>query len=178
MSIKNWFKKLFKSMAKGAVKEVVTPVITDTPTTSTPNTASADAVDYSTITLFGSCRPVGATIQDGLQIGNLKISGLDMSYSFVKGGCELLGATGGHDADHTQCFLGIKVGNNWKAAKFDWISTDRVTRGLEHCDTGYNDWPIDQFRAASEFCFFIVGVHAGKNAPTGKRSNVIYFKKG
>ena len=144
--------------------------------TATPQN-SLDQIDYSSITWFGAPRPRSATIADGVQIGNLSVSGNKLSYSWIKGGCENFGAPSPSEAGFTQCFLAIKVNGAWKGGKFDWISTSRTSRGLEHCGEGYNGWPIGEFNAATEFAFVIIGVNYEKDAPTGKRTNIIYAKR-
>ena len=172
MSFKSTIIKAIKSLLKSS-----TETSTPTPDPGATDPTYNDAIPYDSITLFGSCRPNGAVPITGCVISDLKVRNGKLTFKYAKGGCEALGATSKDDSDYTQCFLGIYVNGTWKAAKFDWISTSRTSRGLEHCDEGYNGWPVEEYRKATDFIFFIVGVTKGKNNPTGKRSNVLYFKQ-
>lgn len=164
----NFFKKLLNLFFKSSVN---TGGSTQEPATTT------DEVDYSTIAWAGAPKCNKAKIQDGVQIGKLVVKNGELAYQWIKGGCENLGATSRSDCDYTQCNLGVKVNGQWEMRKFDWISTSRNTRGLEHCETGYNGFNIEAFNNATEYCFCITGVSKGKNDPTNKRTNVIYCKK-
>jgi hypothetical protein len=90
-----------------------------------------------------------------------------MSYKWVKGGCEQLGASSRTAADCI-CALFVKgKDGQWRGGKFDWISTSRMTRSFENIKTGYHGWPSDSISTATAYAFVITSKD-GK-----RRSNVI-----
>ncbi|MBQ9344085.1 MAG: hypothetical protein IJT88_02590, partial [Kiritimatiellae bacterium] len=98
------------------------------------------------------------------QIDSLKITSSGMSYKWVKGGCENLGANSRDDKDHTIACLFLEDG---RGGKFDWISTSRTTRDFKNINIGYNGWDADAFRACKTFYFCIC------SADGKRRTNVI-----
>lgn len=108
-----------------------------------------------------------AQIVDDAVIGNLKVSSSGMSYKWIKGGCEKLGAADKGDADHTVACLFCLVQGKWHGGKFDWISTSRTTRDFKNVHGSYNGWNGAWLAAATKFAFVIVESN-GK-----RRTNVI-----
>lgn len=108
-----------------------------------------------------------ATRRDGVEIADLKIMADGMSYRWVKGGCEELGAPSRTDFSKTlACIFYIDKAGKWTGGKFDWISTSRTTRDWKNPRGKYDRWNAAEFDAATEFAFVIVGTG-------GRRSNVI-----
>ncbi len=139
--------------------------------TSVTPAAHGDAVDFSSLEwAYGGFKGGGAKPVNGVEIGSLKVSG-NLTYKWVAGGCEKLGATSREDAGHTICALFVRNGGRWKGGKFDWISTSRTSRDLKNIKSGYNGWPRDAVDKAEAFAFVIVS-EDGK-----KRSNVAYAQK-
>jgi hypothetical protein len=127
-----------------------------------------DAVPYSSLNWsMGGFKGSGALMHSGAVIGSLSVKSNGMSYKWVSGGCEQLGATSKGDAGHTLACLFYKdsVGK-WQGGKFDWISTSRTTRDFKNIHDGYNGWSPSAFAAATEYAFVIVGTN-------GRRTNVI-----
>ena len=147
---------------KGSAATVTTPAV------EAPAAATADEVDFASLDwCWGGFKGGSAKEVSGCQIGSLKVSGGNMSYKWVKGGCEKLGATSSTDADHTPCALFCKIDGKWKGGKWEWISTSRTTRGLKNIEEGYGGWDKTAIAKATEYAFCIVSSD-GK-----KRSNVI-----
>lgn len=145
-----------------AVAPVVAPV--------TP-TASSDAVDFASLDwCWGAFIGGSAKLVDGAEIGSLKVSG-NLTYKWVRGGCEKLGATSREDADHTICALFCKIDGHWQGGKFDWISTSRLSRDFKNVRDGYGGWRKDAIETAEAFAFVICS-RDGK-----KRTNVALFAK-
>lgn len=147
--------------------------VTPTPANDGQITQSADEVDFSALDwCWGGFNGKKATLVDGAQIGSLKVSG-NVSYKWVKGGCEKLGAISSTDADHTICALFCKIGGVWKGGKFDWISTSRTSRDLKNIvgggdnSGGYGGWDKQAISKASEYAFVIV------SKDEKRRTNVI-----
>ena len=146
-----------------AVAPVVAPV--------TP-TASADAVDFASLEwAWGGFKGGSAKLAEGVEIGSLKVTADGMSYKWVRGGCEKLGATSREDADHTICALFCKLDGKWQGGKFDWISTSRLSRDFKNVRDGYGGWRKDAIEAAEAYAFVICSKD-GK-----RRSNVALFSK-
>ncbi len=107
------------------------------------------------------------------EIGNLAVSVRDgdgdLTYQWVSGGCEAMGASSASDAACICAVFGY-VDGAWKGGKFDWISTSRTHRGLEHC-WGYNGWDSTVMEQATAFAFVIVS----KDGST--RTNIITVDK-
>ena len=58
--------------------------------------------------------------------------------------------------------------------KFDWISTDRLSRGLENCHDGYSGWNLKDIPNPAEAVFLIAGVSTPNGSTSsGKRTNAI-----
>ncbi len=147
--------------------------VTPAPANDGQITQSADEVNFSALEwCWGGFNGKKATLVDGAQIGSLKVSG-NVSYKWVKGGCEKLGATSSTDADHTICALFCKIDGAWKGGKFDWISTSRTSRDLKNIvgggdnSGGYGGWDKQAISKASEYAFVIV------SKDEKKRTNVI-----
>ena len=134
-------------------------------------TASSDAVDFASLDwCWGAFQGGSAELVDGAEIGSLKVSG-NLTYKWVRGGCEKLGATSREDADHTICALFCKLDGKWKGGKFDWISTSRLSRDFKNVRDGYGGWRKDAIEAAEAFAFVICSKD-GK-----KRTNVTLCAK-
>lgn len=112
----------------------------------------------------GAAQPVA-----GCEISGLKVTERGMSYQWIAGGCHLLGApeNDAHNASYTLACLFCYIEGRWVGGKFDWISTDRSTRGFENIEGGYKGWDTEAIRKAEAFAFVIVSKD-GK-----RRSNAI-----
>lgn len=130
--------------------------------------ATVDAVDYASLRWsMGGFNGARAVLREGVEIGGLNVGRDGMSYRWVRGGCEQLGAGSKGDYGKTLACIFYRDGSGaWVGGKFDWISTSRTTRDFKNTHSGYNGWNAAAFDAASEFAFVIVGTG-------GRRSNVI-----
>ncbi len=130
--------------------------------------ATVDAVPYSSLNWsMGGFNGSKAVLHEGVEIGSLNVGRDGMSYRWVRGGCEQLGAADKGDASKTlACLFYLDASGKWQGGKFDWISTSRTTRDFKNIHSGYNGWNAAAFDAATEFAFVIVGTN-------GRRTNVI-----
>jgi len=103
----------------------------------------------------------------GCRIGSLWMDRDGMSYKWVSGGCEALGASDRGDYSHTVACAFYWDGSRWVGGKFDWISTSRTTRSFENIHDRYNGWDPDAFFGAKRHAFCIV------SADGKRRSNVV-----
>ena len=116
---------------------------------------------------YGGFNGSRATEDPNCQIGSLKLSRDGLSFRWVKGGCETLGATDREDYDHTVACVFYRDGSKWVGGKFDWVSTSRTYRDFENVHCGYGGWNADAFFGAKRHGFVIV------SADGRKRSNFI-----
>ena len=99
--------------------------------------ASSDAVDFASLDwAWGGFQGKSAKPVAGVEIGSLKVSGGGMSYKWIAGGCEKLGASNREDADHTLACLFVRIGGKWQGGKFDWTSTSRTSRDFKNVRDG------------------------------------------
>lgn len=116
---------------------------------------------------YGGFKGGKAKEVEDCRISSLKVGSDKMSYKWLKGGCEALGATSREDYDHTVACAFYWDGSRWVGGKFDWVSTSRTYRDFENIRTGYGGWDAVAFFRATKHAFCIVSVD-GK-----KRSNLI-----
>lgn len=133
--------------------------------------ASSDAVDFASLNWsWGGFNGKAAKPVDGCEIGSLKVSE-NLTYKWVRGGCEKLGATSRDDYDHTLACFFVRIGGKWQGGKIDWISTSRTSRDFKNVRDGYGGWRKDAIEAADAYAFVICSKD-GK-----RRSNVALFAK-
>ena len=132
--------------------------------------ATSGAGDSSSLKLdfrYGGFNGSRAVEDANCQIGSLKLSRDGLSFRWVKGGCEMLGAADREDYDHTVACVFFWDGSKWVGGKFDWVSTSRTYRDFENVHGGYGGWNADAFFGAKKHGFVIV------SADGKKRSNFI-----
>ena len=151
----------------GTVETPTAPTVPQPEEPTAPG-ATVDAVAYSALNWnMGGFNGSKAVLHDGVEIGSLNVGRDGMSYRWVRGGCEELGAGSRTDYGKTlACIFYVDKTGKWTGGKFDWISTSRTTRDFKNTHSGYNGWNAAAFDAATEFAFVIVGTG-------GRRSNVI-----
>lgn len=122
-----------------------------------------DAVRYADLQWrHGGFNGSGADFDDRAQIADLSTHQNGMSYRWIKGGCEVFGASGKSDFNSTYACLFYKDSSgSWIGGKFDWISTDRTTRDFDNVNghdgkPPYVGWNPQAFHASKERCFVIV----------------------
>ena len=130
--------------------------------------AAEDSVDFSQLDFcWGGFKGASAKLDAKARIFSLSVSSSGMSYKWIAGGCEQLGASGHEDYSKTLACLFVLIDGRWRGGKFDWISTSRTSRDFKNVKDGYNGWDKDAIGKASKFAFVIVSSD-GK-----KRTNVI-----
>ena len=120
------------------------------------------------IASFGSPNCSKATEIADCQIAKFKMNKSGMSYKWVSGGCERLGASSKEDYSQTIAIIGYSNdGITFHCGKFDWVSTSRETRDFKNIYEGYNGFDKDKFFNAKRHCFFVMSKD-GK-----KRTNIL-----
>lgn len=134
----------------------------------TAQSSPEDSVDFGQLDFcWGGFKGGSAKLDAKARILNLSVSSSGMSYKWLSGGCENLGATSKDDYKHTVACLFCLVGGKWRGGKFDWISTSRTTRDFKNITEGYVGWDREAVGKADKFAFVIIGAD-GK-----RRTNVI-----
>ena len=137
----------------------------------TEDAQAEDAVDFSLLDwCYGGFNGGSAQLDGKARIMGLRVSASGMSYSWISGGCENLGAASNEDAACLACLFCL-IGGKWRGGKFDWISTSRTTRDFKNIAEAYNGWDREAVGKADKFAFVICS-RDGK-----RRTNVIVFSK-
>lgn len=136
----------------------------------TPAETSPDGVEYSALNwTMGGFNGAAAVYDPNVQITNLVMSANRMSYSWVTpAGFAAWGSSDPHDSSRSLVCAFVKdSAGRWVGGKFDWISTDRLFRDLDHL-YNYNGWTLANIPNPTEICFVFVEWQ-GQN----RRSNVL-----
>lgn len=135
----------------------------DTPPTSGANGSSQEQsiIVEVTIKSFGSPNCSNAKEDPNTQIKDLKISSNGLSYQWAKGNLRNWGIQNDHDAS-ALAVAGYGDGRVFKCSKFDWISSDRLTRSFENIEDHYNGFDPQAFHQAKHRCFFIMSKDGSK----------------
>ena len=133
--------------------------------------AASDPLPPGAVSWFGTPKCGSAARVARAEIANLRVSPSGLSYKWVSGGCEALGASGAGDIGPI-CALGYQTASGaWKIAKFDHISTSRTSRDYKNLQEGYNGWNWGEVSTAKSFCFVILSAD-------GKRRTNYAFANG
>lgn len=102
----------------------------------------------------------------GCRIGNLKVGKDGLSYKWLEGGCEKLGASSREDYSQTVAcaFYWDEKTQRWVGGKFDWISTSRTSRSFKNIKEGYGGWDSAAFFAAGKHGFCVVSKDGRKRS--------------
>lgn len=154
-----------------------TPENTDTttPPSLDPGTGEAlppgldsylDAVSYGSFNwTYGGFNGAGAP-HSGVNISGLRFVGNSLHFNYVND-LSAWGLSDGDAGGALACFFVKNTEGQWVGGKFDWISSSRKSRGLEHCLSGYGGWSMRGIPNPCQAAFVIV-------SPNGKRrSNVL-----
>lgn len=93
---------------------------------------------------------------DGVEIVLDSVTQSGLRYHFDKGNLSALSAANSHDNPDCLACLFCLLDGVWRGGKFDWISSDRLSRDFHNIQTGYHGWPPDAIRRAAGFAFVIV----------------------
>lgn len=90
-----------------------------------------------------------------------------LSYGWAKGNLRNWGIQDDHAAKALAIMGYSTDAKQYKCAKADWISSDRLTRDFKNIEEGYNGFNCQEFKSAPYKCFFIM------SADGKKRTNVL-----
>jgi len=157
--------------------------VEDTVDPETPS-VDGDMMDFSKLNWsFGGFNGAGAKYSEGQpKITGLNVSGNKMSYSWAGPDLSRIPQArwgySPHDPGAIACLFVKNSAGQWVGGKFDWISSDRLTRGFNNINDGYHGWSLSGVPNPCETAFVIA--HANGQ----QRSNVIMgtwqrlFKRG
>ncbi len=129
-----------------------------------------DQVDFAQLNWsYGGFNGSAAKVSDRARISDLKASDSGLSYSWVSGGCQDLGASSATDASCLACVFCLS-GGKWTGGKFDWICTNDKSPSFKNIIDQYKGWSSAVLSKAEEYAFVIVS----KDGKT--RTNVIRVK--
>lgn len=132
-----------------------------------PQKVDADGFDYASLKwVYGGFHGENTERVDGVKIVLDSVDENGLRYHFEKGDLTALSPANTHDNPDCIACLFCKVGNEWRGGKFDWISSDRITRDFANIKNGYNGWKSMDVAVAEAYAFVIVSKD-GK-----KRTNV------
>ena len=138
--MKKWFKKLWEKIKSWFGEDDALP--------------PAPTLVYR----YGGFRGDKAVEDPETQIGGFSINRQKLSYKWTKGDLSKWGVTDPGDAGKALAcaFFWSERERAWIGGKYDWISSNRLTRGLENIYSRYNGWDPDEFWAAPRRAFCIV----------------------
>ena len=113
---------------------------------------------------YGGFNGSGAT-HSGVNLSGLKISKGGFSFQYDNN-LSAWGLSNG-DASALACFFVQKSDGSWVGGKFDWISSSRTYRDLNHLHSGYGGWTLAGVPNPCQAAFVIVSKDGSK------RSNVL-----
>lgn len=141
----------------------------DSPDNPDNPSGQGDEVPFSDLVWsYGGVNGSGGTLRSDVSISNLSFRGQTLYYKWDKGGCENFGASNDGDYSKTICAVFFKDSSGkYIGGKFDWISTNRLSRGLGNVRGGYGGWNYGAISNPADAVFLIC-------SPSGQsRTNVI-----
>lgn len=117
----------------------------------------SDVVSFSDLRWdYGGFNGSQASPAPGVEIVLDSVTASGLRYRYLEGSLSALSPENSHDnADCLACLFCLLDGV-WRGGKFDWISSDRLSRDFHNIETGYHGWPPDAIRRAAGFAFVIV----------------------
>ncbi len=79
-----------------------------------------------------------------------------LRYHFVRGDLRAISPANSHTNPDCVACLFCRVDRQWRGGKFDWISSDRLTRDFANIFSGYHGWRSTDIAAADAYAFVIV----------------------
>ena len=138
-----------------------------------PDATAADQVDYSLLQwTCGGFAGAGAERCNGVAIADLRVSASGMSYRYEEGDLTALSPANSHENADCIAALFCRVAGVWQGGKFDWISSDRLTRDWHNVRGGYKGWTGEMLDEADAYAFVIV------SSDGRRRTNVILSEGG
>ena len=130
-----------------------------------PSTAG-DEVAFSSLRFtYGNFNGSGAGLSSP-RISSLRFSSNALSYSWAGANLSSWGMSA-NQADAICCLFLQNSGGAWVGGKFDWISSSRTSRDLNHVRGGYGGWSLGGIPNPARAAFVII------SADGRRRSNVI-----
>lgn len=122
-----------------------------------PEMPPVDDVDYSDLDwCYGGFSAALAVRSDDVRIELDSVTGGGLLYHYALGDLRSISPGNSHDNPDCIACLFCRADGAWKGGKFDWISSDRLTRDFSNIMSGYHGWPTDAVDTADAYAFCIV----------------------
>lgn len=137
-----------------------------------PEPVADDEVDYAALQwTCGGFAGGSAERCNGVAIADLRISASGLSYRYAQGDLTAISPANSHENADCIAALFCRVAGVWQGGKFDWISSDRLTRDWHNVRGGYKGWTGELLDSADAFAFVIV-------SGDGRRRTNIILREG
>lgn len=154
MSIKKALKSFWNWLKAELVAEVSDKVDIDG---DKPEMEVTECVSFADLLWdYGGFVGANALPVDGVEIALDSVNPSGLRYHFEEGNLSALSAANSHDNPDCVACLFCLLDGEWRGGKFDWISSDRLSRDFHNISTGYHGWPPDAIRRAAGFAFVIL----------------------
>lgn len=160
--------------ASGAIREEAGTAAQTPAAAQEPQTPAETPKEPALSWCYGYFDGSKAKVVEDAVLGQAKLTGDVLTYSWEKGGCEKLGATNREDANHTLACLFLEDG---AGGKFEWVSTSRTARSVKNIKDGYNGWPKTALERCGRLWFCIAGVKDDKKTSNGKRTALVEVER-
>lgn len=105
---------------------------------------------------YGGFNGANAERVDGVKIALDSVTYSGLRYHYEEGNLNYISKQNTHDnPDCLACLFCHECGE-WRGGKFDWISTDRLTRDFANIKSGYHGWDKNAIKNADAYAFVIV----------------------
>lgn len=122
-----------------------------------PEMPPVDDVDYADLDwCYGGFDGSHAIWSDDVRIVLDSVFSLGLRYHYAYGDLRAISPANTHDNPDCLACLFCRVGDGWRGGKFDWISSDRITRDFSNIKAGYHGWQTDAVKSADAYAFCIV----------------------
>ena len=170
--ISSWFSSLLTTIKKFfKFGSDTTEDTTSVDTTPIVTPSGKDEVDFSVLKwTYGGFAGGSAVYSEGQPtIKSLSLNAKNLYYAWNGVNLDVWGYSNSQAGAVCAVFFKNSAGE-YVGGKFDWISTSRLSRGLENCFSGYNGWSTSGLPNPCDAAFVIM------NPDRKRRSNVIVAK--
>lgn len=122
-----------------------------------PEMPSVDDADFDTLDFcYGGFDGSHAIRSDDVRIVLDSVSSSGLRYHYASGDLRSISPANTHDNPDCLACLFCREDGSWKGGKFDWVSSDRLSRDFSNIRTGYHGWPTYAVESADAYAFCIV----------------------
>ncbi|MGN0843667.1 MAG: hypothetical protein ACI4QT_00430 [Kiritimatiellia bacterium] len=154
MSIKKLWKSFWNWLKAELVADVSDRIDIDG---DKPEMEATECVSFADLRWdYGGFDGSQASPVDGVEIALDSVTSSGLRYRYLDGSLLALSPENTHENPDCLACLFCLIDGVWRGGKFDWISSDRLTRDFANIRSGYHGWPPGAIRQAESFAFVIV----------------------